>query len=147
MSHQQLGGNDVHVSIGDYLAKFESVSLTLTDNSQAAMNRGKPDGWIRGDVSAEGSIEVDNDALDVIVNYAQNSGSFQEMPPFDISFVAAVPNRQLSVTAFGCKLKIEDLIDAQNNSADKLKHKIGFFVTDDDFVHINGVPYAARDPF
>ena len=37
----------------------ESVNLSISDNSAVALTRGIPDGWVSGDVAAEGEIELD----------------------------------------------------------------------------------------
>jgi len=38
----------------------ESVNLSISDNSAVALTRGIPDGWVSGDVAAEGEIELDS---------------------------------------------------------------------------------------
>ena len=36
----------------------ESVNLSISDNSAVALTRGIPDGWVSGDVAAEGEIDL-----------------------------------------------------------------------------------------
>ena len=53
----------------------ESASLSITDNSGVAQSHGVPDGWVSGDVSAEGEIELDSKNFAKLSAVAAAAGS------------------------------------------------------------------------
>ncbi|WP_299594333.1 phage protein [uncultured Microbulbifer sp.] len=138
---QKLSGKDIDVMIGSMLVHVENFTLNIEDNTAPAMTRGVPDGWISGDKKASGEIEVDTNNLQTILDAAKSAGSFSALDTFDIVGNAAATNVELKVEAFGCKLRISDLLNASATGGEKLKHKLPYDVTNRDFVRINGVPY------
>jgi len=138
---QKLSGKDVDVMIGSMLVHVENITLNIEDNTGVAMTKGVPDGWINGDKKANGDIEVDTTNLNTILDAANSAGSFSALEAFDVVMNAASPDIELNVEAFGCKLRISDLINAAATGGEKLKHKLPYDVTSRDFVRINGTPY------
>nr|VFK16707.1 MAG: Protein of unknown function (DUF2597) [Candidatus Kentron sp. LFY] len=136
-----VSGSTMEFSLGGLIIRADNFSLTIEDGMKAVTSRGIPHGWVDGEVSAKGDIEVDTENFNLIVDSAK---SFQELEAFDIDAVGKTPDQELRIQAFGCKLSIADLLSVDANGGDKLKHKIGFQVTDDDFVRINGKPYLAE---
>ena len=53
---QRLSGQSIDIRLDGELIHVEKVSLDITDNSAAASTQGVPDGWVAGDVAAEGEI-------------------------------------------------------------------------------------------
>ena len=49
----------------------------------------------------------------------------------------------LMIQAFGCKLKLNKLLDVDKSSTDETEFTIPFDVTSPDFVRIDGVPYVS----
>ena len=138
----KLSGIDIGVQIGSFAVQFEEVSLSIEDGSKSVSSRGRPNGHVRGSVSASGEITLDTDNLKVIMTAAKSAGSFQELEPFDIIFNGEVATQSLTVEAFECLLKMSDVLSASATGEDKLTHKLPFEVTGKDFVRIDGVPYA-----
>lgn len=138
----RISGKSFDVHIGDMLVHVEKVSLSITDNSGVAKDKGIPNGTIDGDVEASGELELDATAFSLIMEAASRAGSFRGLEPFDCLFYAKPGGKEeLKIEAFGCKLKIESLLDADSKGGEKHVSKVTFDVTSPDFVHINGVPY------
>lgn len=121
----------------------EAVSLSISDNSAAATSRGVPDGFVDGDVSAEGELEVDTKNFGKIKMVAAAVGSYRDLPETDIVFFAKRGSERQKVEAFGCKLLLTDLLDIDPKGGSKSTRKIKYFVTSPDFVRIDGVPYLS----
>lgn len=138
----KLAGIDVETRIGDFKIVIEEVSLTIDDKSEVQYQRGVPNGRTRGAASASGEITVDSASFSVITDAAKAAGSFQDIEPLDISFLGDTGDSRVDVKAYGCALKVTDLITAQTNSESKVMHKIAYDVTSPDFVTINGAPYV-----
>ena len=102
-----------------------------------------PNGWVAGDVGAEGDMDLDALGVSILSEAAASAGSWRELPEFDMLFFAkAASGEEMKVEAFGCKLKVESLLTINSNEgASKHTTKVKFLVTSPDFVHINGVPY------
>jgi len=139
---KRISGKDFHINILGFLVHVESSSLTVNDGRVAVTTHGVPDGHVDGDASAGGDIEVDTQNFNLIVEAAKKAGSFKDLPTFDMQYYAKT-DEKLQVDAFGCLLKVEDLLDIDPNGTEKQKHKLSYVVTDSDFVHINGVPYLS----
>ncbi|MEE6056460.1 phage protein [Avibacterium paragallinarum] len=122
----------------------EAVSLSISDNSAAATSRGVPDGFVDGDVSAEGELEVDAKNFGKIKMVAAAVGSYRDLPLTDLVFFAKRGGERQKVEAFGCKLIVTDLLDVDPKGGSKATRKIKYFVTSPDFVHIDGVPYLSN---
>jgi hypothetical protein len=138
---KHISGKDFDTMIGDLLVHVESATLNITDERTPVKTGGVPNGYVDGDVSAEGEVELDSRNFNIVVEAAKTAGSFKQLAPFDINFVAQSDDDQINVTAFGCLLKVSDLINIDPNGKEKKKHKLSFQVTDKNFVSINGVSY------
>ena len=129
------------INVGDMLIHVETATLDITDNSAAVQTGGVPDGWVDGDVSASGELELDTANFNLMIEAARRAGSFRRLEPFDSLFYAKTPTDEIRVEAFGCKPKISSLLNIDPKGGEKSKHKVPFDVTSPDFIHINGVPY------
>ena len=67
------------------------------------------------------------------------------MEPFDIMFYGKTSKDEMKVEAFGCRIKLSDILDIDKKGGQASLFKIPFDVTSPDFVHINGVPYLRPD--
>lgn len=123
----------------------ESVSLSISDNSAVALTRGIPDGWVSGDVSAEGEIELDAKNFEKLSAAAQAAGSYRSIPETDFTFFARRGGVRDKVETFGNKLVLSDILNIDPKGGSKTTKKIKFFVTSPDFVRINGVPYLSSE--
>ena len=139
----RIGGKNFDVNLGDLLVHVESCTLDITDNSAVAQTRGVPDGYVVGDVSASGELELDSYNFGLLVDAAGTAGSFRELKPFDSVFFAKSGDEEMRIEAFGCKLKVSSLLSIDPKGGEKSKHKVPFDVTSPDFIRINGVPYLA----
>ncbi|WP_020411003.1 phage protein [Hahella ganghwensis] len=142
MSNQRLSGKDIDVMIGDMLVHVEEVTLTIEDATSVTKTRGIPNGYVNGEVSASGDITVDTTNLQTILDAAKSAGSFRALEPFDQVFNGTTSGGELRIEAFGCKLRMADLLNANASGGEKLTHKLAYDVTDPDFVRINGVSYV-----
>lgn len=140
---QHISGQDFDVMIGDTLVTVETLNASITDNRQAVMNRGVPNGFVNGDVACSGEIEVDDKNFNLIAEAARSSGSWRELEPFDIVCQAKTGDNESKRELFGCLLKLTDILSIDSKGAEKHKNKISFDVTSSDFVRINGVPYLS----
>ena len=139
----RIGGKNFDVNLGDLLVHVESCTLDITDNSKTAQTRGVPDGYVDGDVSAAGELELDSINFGLLIDAARTAGSFRKLGAFDSVFFAKAGDEELRVEAFGCKLKVSSLLSIDQKGGEKSKHKVPFDVTSPDFIRINGVPYLA----
>ncbi len=143
---QRVSGKDFDTSVGELQMHVSKCTLSITDNSKVAKDKGVPNGWVSGDVEASGELTLDAAALAVLTTAASSAGSFRELDPLDILFYAkTVDDEELKVEAFGCKLRIESLLDIDSAGGSKHESKIPFIVTSPDFVRINGVSYLSSD--
>ena len=143
MSRQRIGAKDFDITIGDLSLTVSQATLAITDNIEVAKDKGVPNGWVAGDVGAEGDMDLDALGVSILSEAAASAGSWRELPEFDMLFFAkAASGEEMKVEAFGCKLKVESLLSINaNEGASKHTTKVKFLVTSPDFVHINGVPY------
>lgn len=137
----RISGMNFDINVGDIMIHVETATLDITDNSAAAQTGGVPDGWVDGDVSASGELELDTANFNLLIEAARKAGSFRRLEPFDSLFYAKTPTDEIRVEAFGCKPKISSLLNIDPKGGEKSKHKVPFDVTSPDFIHINGVPY------
>lgn len=140
---ERISGSSFDVNYGDLMLNIESISLDITDNTAVAKNRGIPNGHTKGDRSAEGELEIDSQGLTLLTEVARRAGAWEDIPAEDFTFYANTGDEEMKVTVFGCKLVVSSLLAIDPNSADKTKHKVKYFSTSPDFVHINGVPYLS----
>ncbi|EIK4807909.1 DUF2597 family protein [Vibrio parahaemolyticus] len=141
----RVSGKNMHFSLGDYKLKAQKVSLSITDNSAVNKTSGVPDGYVDGDVEASGEMELTTQQFNLLSKAAKQAGSWRGMPDFDALFYGKIDKDELKIEAFGCRIKISDLLDADSNGGSALVHKLPFEVTSPDFVSINGVPYLRPD--
>ncbi|BDR15684.1 MULTISPECIES: phage protein [Vibrio] len=141
----RISGKNMHFSLGDYKLKAQKVTLSITDNSAINKTSGVPDGYVDGDVEASGEMELTTQQFNLLSKAAKQAGSWRGMPDFDALFYGKIDKDELKIEAFGCRIKISDLLDADSNGGSALVHKLPFEVTSPDFVSINGVPYLRPD--
>ncbi len=55
---KRISGQSVDFNMDGDLVHAEKVNLSITDNTAAVQTQGVPDGYISGDVAAEGEIEL-----------------------------------------------------------------------------------------
>ena len=123
------------------MVHVDTATLNITDNSAVSQTSGVPDGYVDGDVSASGEISVNASNFKLISNAAKKAGSWRGMKTFDILFYAKTAKDEMKVEAFGCRIKLSDILDIDKKGGSASMFKIPFDVTDPDFVNINGVPY------
>jgi len=75
MSTQRFNAKSFDTSLGDLDIHIEKMTLDITDNGATAMSQGRPDGWLMGDVSASGEIEVTLEEFKKLTAKAQAAGS------------------------------------------------------------------------
>lgn len=142
----KISGKNFDITVGDLMIHVETATLDITDNSTVAQTRGVPDGWVEGDVTASGELELDSFNFNLMIEAAGRAGSFRELEPFDQLFYAKTPTDEMRVEAFGCKFRVSSLLNIDAKGGEKSKHKVPYDVTSPDFIRINGVPYlAARE--
>ena len=141
----RISGKSFSVMVGSLLINVESFNATISDNRKAVMENGVPNGYVDGDVSCSGEIEVDAKNFNLFVEAAKSAGSWRELDVFDINAVAKHKAEEQKHELFGCLVNVSDLISIDSNGDEKSKHKLPFEVTSPDFVRINGVPYLSAD--
>lgn len=137
----RLSGMNFDVNMGSMLIHVDTCSLSLTDNSAVSKTGGVPDGSVDGDVGASGELNVNASNFALICQAAKTAGSWRGMEPFDIVFYGKTSQDELKVEAFGCRIKLSDLLDVDKKGGQASLFKVPFDVTSPDFIHINGVPY------
>lgn len=138
---KRIGGKDVDIMLSDLMIHISGFSITIDDSTTTSKTRGVPNGYVDGEVSGSGELEVDTQNFNLIIEAAKKAGSFKKLEPFDIVSNADVDDEQLNIEAFGCKLRISDLINVDPKGGESLKHKLPFDITSPDFIRINGVSY------
>ncbi len=141
----RLSGMNFNVNLGDIMVQVDTASLAITDNSAVSQTSGVPDGFVDGDVAASGELSVNASNFALISDAAKNAGAWRAMEPFDIMFYAKTSKDELKVEAFGCRIKLSDILDIDKKGGQASLFKIPFDVTDPDFVKINGVPYLRSE--
>ncbi|QQD22286.1 DUF2597 family protein [Oceanospirillaceae bacterium ASx5O] len=147
----RINGKSFDVRLMGFKVHVESFNLSIEDNTTTAKNGGIPNGVLEGDVAASGEIVVDTANFNLILAAAKAAGSFRDLPPFTIDAYAQGTNDSgievMSVRAYGCKLKVGELLSVDPTSSDKTTHTLAYDVTSSDFVWINGVPYLRESEF
>ncbi|WP_419237927.1 phage protein [Photobacterium leiognathi subsp. mandapamensis] len=141
----RLSGKNMHFTLGDTKLKANKVTLSITDNSGVNKTNGVPDGYVDGDVEASGEIELTTAQFNLLSKVARNSGSWRGMPDFDAMFYGKIDRDELKVEAFGCRIKVSDILDIDSAGGSAMLHKVPYTVTSPEFVKINGVPYLRPD--
>lgn len=142
---QHISGSDVDVMLGTTLVNVKQFSLNIEDGVKATSTRGVPDGHVNGAVTASGEITLDTPNFQLVMAEARAAGSFQQLEAMDIIGLGKTLDLQFKVAAFGCKLKLNKIMDAAGEGGDKLEHSIPYEVTDKRFVEIDGVPYLDKN--
>ncbi|KKK99848.1 DUF2597 family protein [Rheinheimera mesophila] len=137
----RLSGMNFNVNLGDIMIHVDTATLSITDNSAPSQTSGVPDGYVDGDVSANGELNVNASQFSLISDAAKAAGAWRAMETFDIMFYAKTAKDEMKVEAFGCRIKLSDILDIDKKGGQASLFKIPFDVTSPDFVHINGVPY------
>ena len=139
---QRISGKNVDISIGDLAITVNKTTLTLEDKTEVAKDGGVPNGFVDGEVSASGDLELDALAMSILGEAAKSAGSWRALEPFDMLFYAKTgQNEEMKVEAFGCKLLLDSLLDVDKAGGQKHISKVKYLVTSPDFIRINGVPY------
>ncbi|WP_036773633.1 DUF2597 family protein [Photorhabdus australis] len=142
---KRISGQSVDFNMDGDLVHAEKVNLSITDNTAAAQTQGVPDGYIAGDVAAEGEIELSTKYLDIVTAKARAAGSWRGIQPVDLMWYAKAGNEEMKVEAYGCKLIVSDILDVDPKGGSVMTHKVKFVVTSPDFVRINGIPYLEAE--
>lgn len=142
---ERISGMSFDFYLGFQPVHAENVTLSITDNSAVAQTRGIPDGYVDGDVSAEGEIELDERQFGKLEAIARTAGSWRDLPLTTFIFYAQRGGTRAKVEAFGVKLIVTDLINIDPKGGSKSTKKIKYLVTSPDFVKINGIPYLSRE--
>lgn len=141
----RLSGMNFNVNMGDIMLQVDTATLSITDNSGVSQTSGVPDGYVDGDVSGNGELSLNASQFKLISNAAKKAGSWRAMEPFDMMFYAKTSKDEMKVEAFGCRIKLSDILDIDKKGGQASLFKIPFDVTSPDFVHIDGVPYLRPD--
>lgn len=142
---QRISGKNFDVRIGTLAITVSKCSLSIEDSTEVASDGGVPNGWCSGEVKADGELELDALGISLLTEAAKNAGSFRQLECFDLLFYAKTGSgEEMKVEAFGCKLKLESLLDIDKKGGEKHVSKVKFMVTSPDFVRINGVPYLSE---
>lgn len=137
----RISGMNFTTTMGDIKVQIDTATLAITDNSGVSQSGGVPDGWVDGDVAASGELNVNASNFALISDAAKSAGAWRAMETFDIMFYAKTAKDEIKVEAFGCRIKLSDILDLDSKGGQASLFKIPFDVTSPDFVHINGVPY------
>ncbi len=145
MSKIRFNGMSFTLDLGVTALTVQKFTLDITDNTKVAKRNGRPDGYLPGDVEASGTITVDRDGLRALATVAKSAGSWQGMPTFDISsYASTADGDSLKVEVFGCKVKLNKVLDIDKSSVDETVFELPFDVTSPDFVNIDDVPYLDK---
>ncbi|MCP3944518.1 MAG: DUF2597 family protein [Desulfobacteraceae bacterium] len=142
---KRISNNSFSFSLGDFKLKAEKASLSIEDNRKAVKDGGIPNGYVDGEVSASGDIEIDAASMAILGESAKAKGSWQEIEPVDLLFYAKTAKEEEKIKAFGCLLNFSDIVEYDPTSDKKAITKISFEVTSPNFVRINGIPYLAKE--
>lgn len=142
---KRISGQSVDFMLDGDMFHVEKVTLDITDNSAAASTGGVPDGYVDGDVAAEGEMEVTTKTLQQLTAKARTAGSWRGIQPVDLMWYAKAGSEELKVEAFGCKLQLNNVLDIDPKGGSVATHKFKFFVTSPKFVNLNGIPYLEAE--
>ena len=112
---RRVSGSSFAFTVGDFKLRAEKASLSIEDSRKAAKDGGVPNGYVDGEVSASGDIELDAAAMGILAKEAQTKGSWQQIEPVDLLFYAKGTQEEEKVEVFGC------LLNALNSFARMLK--------------------------
>lgn len=138
---KRISGMSFDFFLDGTMVHAEKITLDITDNTAAMQTAGVPDGYVDGDVSAEGELELSIKALAILKGLAQQAGSWRGIPPQDFLFYAKAGEEETKVEAFGCKMNLSSILDIDPKGGALATRKIPFKVTDPRFINIDGIPY------
>ncbi len=141
MSFTHISGKNVHVFLDGAMVTIDKVSLKITDNMEVQKTNGIPDGFTEGDVAAGGEITVSYKYFKIFAAIAAANGGWRSMPTFDIDMVGATVSDVFPCSAYGCKLRLDSIVDADKNGKEKGVVTIPYDVTSPNFVTIYDTPY------
>lgn len=144
MTKQRFNGISFDIDFGETAIHVQKFSLTITDNTAAAKRNGRPDGWLQGDVEGSGELTLDRDGMRELTVQAKSAGSWQALPAFDINSYAKAGDDELKIEVFGCKIKLDKLLDIDKTNSDEIFFTVPYIVTSPDFVNIDDVPYLTK---
>jgi len=143
---KRISSSAFNMSIGDFAKmRVEKATLKIDDGRKVVKDGGVPNGFVDGEVSADGELELDATAMGILAAEATSKGSWQDIEPVDIVFYAKGTNEEEKVEAFGCLLNLTDIVEYDPGSDKKSITKVSFEVTSPDFVRINEVPYLSPE--
>lgn len=142
---KRISGMSYDFYLDSTLVHVEKVTLDITDNTAAAQTHGVPDGYVDGDVSAEGEVELSIKAIASLKALARQYGSWRGIPPVDFLFYAKAGNEESKIEAFGCKLNLSGLLDIDPKGGAIATRKFKYIVTDPRFINIDGIPYLETE--
>ena len=139
---QRISGKNFDIHLGDLALNINKATLSIEDGTETALDGGVPNGWVDGDTKASGELELDAQAVSLVMEAAKSAGSFRQLDTFDMLFYAKTgQNEEMKVEAFGCKFVLDSLLDVDKAGGQKHISKVKYLVTSPDFIRINGVPY------
>ncbi|WP_421184751.1 phage protein [Aeromonas enteropelogenes] len=145
MTAKRISGMNIDTTLLGVDVQASKATLSITDNTAVAQSRGVPDGFVDGDVSAEIEFEFSSKYLLLLLDAVRSAGSFRGIEPDDVLFYANTGGEELKIEAFGVKLVLSDLLDADAQGGSTLTHKVKGLVTAPEFVRINGIAYLSDD--
>lgn len=142
MSQQRFTGRDFTVTLDNGTqVLFDQFNLNTDIGIGVAKTQGQPDGWTKGELSADGDIQLSTEEMQKLIDAARKAGSWEAMPPFDVNCYALVGGNAKNLEVFGVKINSPNFQFDSTNS-DRTVHTVNFMVTDPEFVKIDGVPLA-----
>ena len=72
---QRISGKNFDISIGDLAITVNKTTLTIEDKTEVAKDGGVPNGFVDGEVSASGDLELDALAMSILGEAAKSAGS------------------------------------------------------------------------
>ena len=142
---KRISGQSFDVYWGTDLVHVEKLTLDLTDNTAVAQTHGVPDGYVDGDVSAEGEMELSVKACGVLKAQARAAGSWRGIPTADMLFYGKAGSEERKIEVFGVKLLLSSLLDLDPKGGALTTSKVKILVTDPRFINLDGIPYLEAE--
>lgn len=136
---QRFNGLSFVFDFGGLSITAQKFKLEISDGMKVAMRNGRPDGYLLGECTANGSLTLEIADVNKMIEACKDS--IQEIDTIDIHAFAEAGGVEFKVEAFGCKLKMSTILDVDKNSSDETTIEVSFDVTSPDFVKINGKNY------
>ena len=144
---KQLSGKNVSFALepSGIEIEFEDVNLNISDSGKVVSKKGRPNGYVDGEIAAEGDVTLDWEEFEKFLTATSQFGAIKSFPPQDLQFFGKVSegggSSELDISAFGCKFSAKDILNAKASGGEKMTVKIGYQVSDPKFVEINGQEY------